>query len=94
MRLEDETVWVTQKAMVGLFQKGVPTIKEQIKNIYSEEELTEEATIRKNRIVQIEGSWEVTFYNLEMIIAVATIGTKEWRSINGLIAELLLTIDY
>ena len=47
---------------------------EHIKNIYSEGELSEEATIRKNRIVQNEGSREVerevTFYNLEMILAI------------------------
>ncbi|GIN13102.1 2-hydroxyacid dehydrogenase [Shouchella clausii] len=74
VRLEGETVWMTQRAMAELFQKGVPTINEHIKNIYAEGELTEEATIRKNRIVQVEGSREVerevTFYNLEMIIAV------------------------
>ena len=74
VRLEGETVWMTQRAMAELFQKGVPTINEHIKNIYAEGELTEEATIRKNRIVQVEGSREVerevAFYNLEMIIAV------------------------
>lgn len=74
VRLEGETVWMTQKAMAELFQKSVPTINEHIKNIYAERELTEEATIRKNRIVQVEGSREVerdvAFYNLEMIIAV------------------------
>lgn len=74
VRLEDETVWMTQKLMAELFQKGVSTINEHIKNVYAEGELTEEATIRKNRIVQVEGSREVerevTFYNLEMIIAV------------------------
>lgn len=58
VRLESETVWMTQKAMAELFQKGVPTINEHIKNIYAEGELTVEATIRKNRIVQIEGSRE------------------------------------
>lgn len=74
VRLEGETVWMTQKAMAELFQKGVPTINEHIKNIYAEGELIEEATIRRNRIVQIEGSREVEreviFYNLEVIIAV------------------------
>ncbi|MEK4826674.1 virulence RhuM family protein [Niallia sp. FSL W8-0951] len=74
VRLEGETVWMTQKTMAELFQKGVPTINEHIKNIYAEGELKEEATIRKNRIVQVEGSREVerevTFYNLEVIIAV------------------------
>lgn len=74
VRLEGETVWMTQKAMAELFQKSIKTINEHIKNIYEEKELEENATIRKNRIVQLEGSREVEreviFYNLEMIIAV------------------------
>lgn len=74
VRLEGETVWMTQKGISELFQKGISTINEHIKNIYSEGELSEEATIRKNRIVQNEGSREVerevTFYNLEMILAI------------------------
>lgn len=74
VRLEGETVWMTQKAMAKLYQKSVKTINEHIKNIYEEKELLEKATIRKNRIVQKEGNRsverEVSFYNLEMIIAV------------------------
>lgn len=59
VRLEDETVWMTQKAIAELFQKGVNTINEHIKNIYSEGELKEQSTIRRNRIVQIEGERKV-----------------------------------
>lgn len=74
VRLEDETVWMTQKAMAKLYQKSVKTINEHIKNIYKENELDEKATIRKNQIVQKEGNRnverEVLFYNLEMILAV------------------------
>ncbi|WP_273753214.1 virulence RhuM family protein [Alkalicoccobacillus gibsonii] len=74
VRLENETVWMTQKAIAELYQKGVNTINEHIKNIYIEGELNESATIRKNRIVQFEGKREVerevSFYNLEMIIAI------------------------
>lgn len=74
VRLENETVWMTQKAIAELYQKGVNTINEHIKNIYAEGELQESATIRKNRIVQTEGKREVereiSFYNLEMIIAI------------------------
>lgn len=74
VRLENETVWMTQKAIAELYQKGVNTINEHIKNIYVEEELQESSTIRKNRIVQNEGKREVerkvNFYNLEMIIAI------------------------
>lgn len=74
VRLENGTVWMTQKAIAELYQKGVNTINEHIKNIFEEGELEDEATIRKNRIVQTEGKREVerevAFYNLEMIIAV------------------------
>lgn len=74
VRLEDETVWMTQKALAELYQKSVKTINEHIKNIYEEKEQEEQATIRKSRIVQVEGTREVerevSFYNLEMIIAV------------------------
>lgn len=74
VRLENETVWMTQKAIAELYQKGTNTINEHIKNIYKESELQESATIRRNRIVQIEGDREVerevSFYNLEMILAI------------------------
>ncbi|MBZ8174600.1 virulence RhuM family protein [Staphylococcus delphini] len=74
LRLEDETVWMTQKSLADLYQKSIKTISEHIKHIYDEGELTKEATIRKNQIVQTEGDREVTresnFYNLEVIIAV------------------------
>jgi hypothetical protein len=72
VRLEDETVWLSQKLMAELFQKDVRTINEHIKNIYHEGELGPEATIRKFRIVRTEGARQVTryvdFYNLDMII--------------------------
>jgi len=74
VRLEDETVWLTQKLMAELFQKDVRTINEHIRNIYEEGELAPEATIRKFRIVQTEGSRQVSrkvdFYNLDVIISV------------------------
>ena len=59
VRLEDETVWLTQKLMAELFQITIPTINEHIKNIYNEAELGSEATIRKFRIVQKEGNRSV-----------------------------------
>jgi len=74
VRLEEETVWLTQKLIAELFQVSIPTVNEHIKNIYSEGELTEKATIRKFRIVRIEGAREVAreldFYNLDMILSV------------------------
>ncbi len=74
MRYEDENIWLTQKMMAALYDVGLPTINEHIKKIYSDGELTGEATIRKFRIVQTEGARqvnrEVTHYNLQLIIAV------------------------
>lgn len=74
VRLEKDTVWLTQKQMALLFDKGLPTINEHIKNIYKEGELKESSTIRKFRIVQREGSRlverELDFYNLDVIISV------------------------
>lgn len=54
-----DTVWLTQQQISQLFDKTVPTINEHIKNIYKEEELEERPTIRKFRIVQMEGNREV-----------------------------------
>jgi prophage maintenance system killer protein len=74
VRLEGETVWLSQKMMSDLFQKSVPTINEHIKNIYAEAELELKSTIRKFRIVRKEGKREVErdvdFYNLDVIISV------------------------
>jgi death-on-curing family protein len=71
---ENETVWLNQKQLSLLFDKGITTINEHIKNIYSEKELEEFSTIRKSRIVQIEGNRkverELVFYNLDVIISV------------------------
>src|SRR3989304_50585 len=74
VRLQDETVWLSQKLMAYLFQKDVRTINEHIKNIYDEGELMQESTIRNFRIVQTEGNREITrnvdHYNLDVIISV------------------------
>ncbi len=59
VRLQDETVWLSQKLMADLFQKDVRTNNEHIKNILADREQASEATIRKFRIVQIEGKREV-----------------------------------
>ncbi len=71
---QDETIWVTQKAMSELFDVEVNTINYHLKEIYGSEELQEEATIRNFRIVQLEGARNVEreriFYNLDAIISV------------------------
>ena len=74
MRYEDENIWLTQKMMATLYDVGLPTVNEHIKKIYADSELEEAATIRNFRIVQTEGSRQVTrdtkHYSLQMIIAV------------------------
>ena len=74
MRYKDENIWLTQKMMATLYDVDVRTINEHIKKIYSDSELEEDSTIRNFRIVQTEGSRQVTrdtkHYNLQMIIAV------------------------
>ena len=74
MRYEDENIWLTQKMMSALYDVDVRTINEHIQKIYEDGELTDEATIRNFRIVQTEGSRQVSrqvkHYNLQMIIAV------------------------
>lgn len=74
MRYEDENIWLTQKMMATLYDVALPTINEHIKKIFSDNELEESATIRKFRIVQMEGNRQVqretNHYNLQMIIAV------------------------
>jgi len=69
-----ETFWLTQKRMAELFGVEVNTINYHLKEIYKSNELSEDATIRKIRIVQNEGNREVArdvdFYNLDAIISV------------------------
>ena len=74
VRYEDENIWITQKMLAVLYEVETNTINYHIKKIFEDSELSEEATIRKFRIVQTEGnrqvSREVEHYNLQMIIAV------------------------
>jgi hypothetical protein len=59
IQLDNETVWLTQKQLVELYQTAKSTVSEHIKNIYTDEELTPDATVRKIRTVQNEGKREV-----------------------------------
>lgn len=71
---EEDTIWMTQKAMCELYQVDVRTINEHIGNILTDGELEEPATIRNFRIVRQEGNRqvqrEIKHYNLDMILAV------------------------
>ncbi len=73
VRFENEDVWLSQQQMAELYQTSRTNIVEHIKHIFEEGELTEEATCRKSRQVQTEGSRnverEIPFYNLDMIIS-------------------------
>ena len=73
VRVEDENVWLTQKLIVKLFDVVKSNISEHLKVIFESNELSKEATVRKFRTVQIEGSRTVSrdieHYNLEVIIA-------------------------
>ena len=73
VRYEDENIWLTQKMLSTLYKVETNTINYHIKKIYSDNELNENSTIRKFRIVQKEGNREVArdvvHYNLQMIIA-------------------------
>ena len=73
VRVENETVWLTQQQMAELFQSSRTNVVEHIKHIYEEGELDEQSTCRKFRQVQTEGgrqvSRELPFYNLDMIIS-------------------------
>ena len=73
VKIQDETVWLTQQQMADLFQTSRTNIVEHIKHIYEERELDENSTCRKFRQVRKEGNREVLrelpYYNLDMIIS-------------------------
>jgi hypothetical protein len=69
VRLEEETVWLTQDQMAQLFGKAKSTINEHIKNIYEENELEETATMKKFGISEFQQKAPF-FYNLDVIISV------------------------
>lgn len=74
VRLEEETVWLTQAQLCELFQKSKATISEHIKNVFEEGELDARSTVRKFRTVQMEGNRnverEIDYLNLDVIISV------------------------
>jgi hypothetical protein len=71
VRLQDETVWLTQKLMAELFEKDVRTINEHIQNVFSDGELAPDSVIRKFRITASDGkSYETQHYSLDVIISV------------------------
>ena len=70
VKLEDETLWLTQAQMCELYQTSKSNISEHIKHIIEEGELQEDSVVRKFRTTAADGkSYLTTFYNLDMIIA-------------------------
>ncbi len=74
VRLEGDTVWLTQRQLADLYQTSIPNINQHISSIYNDGELPPEATLKKYLIVQTEGKRQVQrlvdHYNLDIIIAV------------------------
>jgi hypothetical protein len=74
VRVEDETIWLTQAQIVDLFSSSKANVSEHIKHIYQSCELDPNSTVRKIRTVQIEGNRKVSrnldHYNLDMIISI------------------------
>lgn len=74
VRMEEDTVWLTQQQMMELFQSSRTNIVEHIKHIYTDKELDESSTCRNFRQVRKEGhrlvAREIPIYNLDMIISV------------------------
>ncbi|WP_396179125.1 virulence RhuM family protein [Flavobacterium sp.] len=71
VRLEEETVWLTQAQICELFQKSKATISEHIKNVFEEGELQENAVVRNFRTTATDGkNYNTNFYNLDVVISV------------------------
>jgi len=74
VRIDEDTIWLTQAQIVSLFDSSKSNISEHIKHIFQTGELTQEATVRKFRTVRKEGNRtvtrEITYYNLDMIISI------------------------
>ena len=99
VKLEGETVWLTQAQMVELFQTSKQNVSLHINNIYKEGELEKEATVKDYLTVQSEGARtihrRVKYYNLDMIISVGyRVNTKrgirfrQWA--NGVLKQYLV----
>jgi hypothetical protein len=70
VKMEDETVWLTQAQLVELYQSSKSNVSEHIKHIFEDGELEEDSVVRKFRTTADDGkSYNVTYYNLDMIIS-------------------------
>ena len=70
VRIQDDTVWLTQQQMAELYQSSKSNVSEHIKHIFEDGELAEEAVVRKIQTTASDGkNYSVTYYNLDMIIS-------------------------
>ncbi len=70
VKLENETVWLTQQQLCDLYQTSKSNVSEHIKHIFDEGELDEDSVVRKFRTTASDGkTYNVTYYNLDMIIS-------------------------
>lgn len=99
VRMEDETVWLTQTQIVALFQSSKANVSEHIKSIYQQGELDANSTVRNFRTVRLENNRQVsrnlTYYNLDAIISIGFrinskrgIQFRQWA--NKILKEYLL----
>ncbi len=86
VRLEGDSVWLSQKLLAELYGIAIPTINEHITNIYEENELMPEATIRKYLIVQTEGGRQVK--RLVDLLGLAFPGNPNSRKRNRIILKI------
>ena len=99
VRIENDTVWLTQQQMAELFQSSRSNIVEHIQHIYDEGELDEDSTCRKIRQVRLEGkrqvSREMPYYNLDMILSLgyrvkSTVATRFRRWATARLKEYMI----
>lgn len=78
MKLEEDTLWLTQAQMCELYQTSKSNVSEYIKHIFEEGELQEDSVVRKFRTTATDGkSYMTTFYNLDMIIALLDFAERQ-----------------
>ena len=80
VKLEEDTLWLTQAQMCELYQTSKSNVSEYIKHIFEEGELQEDSVVRKFRTTATDGkSYMTTFYNLDMIIALLDFAERQAR---------------
>lgn len=88
VKMEDETVWLTQAQLAELYQTSKSNISEHIKHIFEEGELEESSVVRKFRTTAADGkNYNVIYYNLDMIISlgyrvksITATGFRRWAT--------------